>query len=367
VRPNGTELNNGPIRSFYNALHPITLSAPASVNRGSARLWTAPVGNEEFALFQIDDDPNFNTPHINPNNLGYGGNNGGGNSTYSFVSGNVFRSNSDWYWNTATQSGCFEPRCGTLSSRTYSYVAGLLPGTYYVRVRAVNLTRGQTGYWSTVGSFTVSLPPIQPPVVAIGPVVANPPLTYSNIDPRYVAFSVNYDRNNVFATGFDFQISKDNFMTNVMNVENDLRVHFEVTGLEYNTTYKVRARTYIKDNLNQNVVATDWYTITFTTKASPTGRNSYEDTAEIQGAHTHSQISTAPNPFAESTSLTIAPGSEKVVIRVTDMRGRVLEELTATGGETLSLGKQWQKGMYIIQIIDANGEQSLKTIKLLKQ
>jgi hypothetical protein len=152
-----------------------------------------------------------------------------------------------------------------------------------------------------------------------------------------------------------------------MNVENDLRVHFEVTGLEYNTTYKVRARTYIKDNLNQNVVATDWYTITFTTKASPTGRNSYEDTAEIQGAHTHSQISTAPNPFAESTSLTIAPGSEKVVIRVTDMRGRVLEELTATGGETLSLGKQWQKGMYIIQIIDANGEQSLKTIKLLKQ
>jgi hypothetical protein len=367
LRQNGTQVT-GVIRSFYNALHPVTLYAPATSNKGTARLWTAPVGNDEFALFQIDDDPDFGSPHINPNNLGYGGNNGGGNSTYPFIPGNVFKSNSDWYWNSSTQSGCFEPRCGTLSSRTFSYVAGLLTGTYYVRVRAVNLTSGQTGYWSTVGTISVTVPPIQPPVFGVGPVVSNPPTTYSNLDPRYIAFGIANDPNYI-RTGLDIQISKDNFVTTELNIVNNLTSTFEIRNLQYNTTYKARARSYIKNNLNQNVVATDWYTITFTTKASPTGRISSEELASAQGAETNKIALTQvyPNPFASATKLIIHPDLYKAQIRVTNAVGSVVEQFEAFGGETIELGEKWQKGMYIIQVINPDGNKLVNTYKIMKQ
>jgi hypothetical protein len=358
VKFNNAENVNKPVRSFYNALHPISLYAPNSLTRGTTRLWTAPVKNDEFALFQIDDDPNFGSPHINPNNLGYSGNNGGGNSTYPFISGNVFRSNSDWYWNDATQSGCFNPACGTLSSRTYTYVAGLLPGTYYVRVRAVNLSRGQTGYWSNVSTINISIPAIQPPVFVMN--------TYTNVTPGYVPFRILEDPHYI-VTGYDFQVSKDDFATTALNIENVLGVHFEVRGLEYNTTYKARARSYIKNNLNQNVLATDWYTITFTTQASPTARTSFEEVAGAQGSESNKALLTHvfPNPFTASTRIVIHPDLGNTQIRVSNAMGRVVELVESFGGETIELGDKWSKGMYIIQVIGE--DRSVTTYKIIKQ
>jgi hypothetical protein len=203
-------------------------------------------------------------------------------------------------------------------------------------------------------------------VLAIGPVVANPPLTYSNQDPRYIAFSVSGDPNYV-QTGYDFQISKDDFNTTVMNVENVLGVHYEIRNLEYNTTYKARVRSYIKNNENQNVVATGWYTITFTTKASPTARTSSEEVAGAQGAESNKALLTQvfPNPFASSTKIALHPDLGKTQIKVSNAMGRVVEVLESFGGETIELGDKWSKGMYIIQVIGE--DRSVATYKIIKQ
>ncbi len=72
-----------------------------------------------------------------------------------------------------------------------------------------------------------------------------------------------------------------------------------------------------------------------------------------------------PNPFREQTHLQLNTGYEKVQVRATDLTGRVLMVREATGGDTIPLGLEWPAGVYIIQVLDADGVK--ETRRIVKQ
>jgi hypothetical protein len=228
----------------------------------------------------------------------------------------------------------------------------------------------QLGYWSSVQTINVSLPArVNKFALALGNSLAEIPDGFTNMPVKIFYPGVTDDRNYI-ESSYDLQISADDFKTTVYSVSNYghrgiLPSGDQVTvNLAAGTTYKARVRSYINGSTNPSQ-ASEWTYTTFTTVTTPAARKATGE--EVQGAQTHSQISVAPNPFAESTTLTVASGQEKVQIKVSDMIGRVIEELTSAGGETITLGNGWKKGVYIIQVIDADGGQPVKTIKVIKQ
>ncbi|QHT69600.1 T9SS type A sorting domain-containing protein [Rhodocytophaga rosea] len=458
----GDDLSSNFIYRFYNALHPLALfsiddpdvTATLNTTKGSMKLVSRHVENATDVVFQIDDDPNFASPFALPF-LRNGVLRYWLNTTHPGVSGNVFKANSSYY----SIGGKNNP-VGTLTHRLVEFLYGYASGTYYVRVRAANAN--QLGYWSTVIPVTVTLPPrtnvltnIANNATQVGTLLYFP--TVSD-DPNYVE------------TSFDLQISRDNFATLDYDTTNIPHRAILPTGifvskdkpkiinLLFNTTYRVRVRSYINNSYPNDPAA--WRYITFTTQTAPIvnftqfpaspwtsrsltiyattqpGINQYNweiektnapistssktstvnytnfytylkaggeyrirvrgnataqgltgvwsnwvtfsvsasaariaSADDIQGAETDlfSQPVLSPNPFSERTNLNVQSGKNNVFIRITDMRGRVLEELHSTSNEVIELGHRWQKGMYIIQVIDVESNKLIKTIKAVKQ
>jgi hypothetical protein len=470
----GDNLSSNRIYRFYNALHPVTLystddpnEAPIlSVNRGSMKLAAPNVGNATQIVFQVDDDPNFGSPFALPPVNEPNGGRPWLNTTHPGVDGNVFKSNRDYY-----SIGGYNSQTGTLAYRVLEYLYGYSSGTYYIRTRAAN--PNQTGYWSTVQTITVSLPPRSNKFMAdVGTNILSIIPNNSTERPASIYRPGISDDSNYIETSFDFEISVDNFATVIDSLSFYNKWHrgilsSEITNddkskltipLLFNTTYQVRVRSYINNSYPNEPSA--WSTTTFTTQVVPIvkftslpaspwvskGLNVYASTQpgidqyewqvektntptgsfskttplwytsfkeyllaggqyrvrvrgnatkqgltgawtnwatfsvsasaariaiadEVQGAETDlfSQAVLSPNPFAERTNLKVDSDQNNVFIRVTDLRGRVLEEIHSTNNKSIELGNRWEKGMYIIQVIDVDSNKLLKTIKAVKQ
>jgi hypothetical protein len=364
----GNNSTNRRVHRFYNALHPTALvstddpdeALSLNVTTGNMKLVAPHVRNATMMVFQVDDDPNFSSPFALPF-IADGIGRFWLNTTHPGVEGNVFKANSSWF----SIGGKNNP-VGEFTHWLVEHLYGYASGTYYVRVRAAN--ENQTGYWSTVNTINVSLPArVNKFMLAFGSLVEIPN-NFADM-PINVWYPGVTDDPNYIETSYDLQISADNFVTTIYSVQNVYHRGILPTGksedaitFKPSTTYQARVRTYINGSYPSN--PSEWTYTTFTTR-SATARVGADE--EVQGAETNKQVTVAPNPFNHTTRLTIAHSSQKVVIRVSDMMGRMIEEINATGGETLTLGSQWQKGMYIVQVIDRDGEKQLKTFKVLKQ
>ncbi|MBD0255408.1 MAG: T9SS type A sorting domain-containing protein [Cytophagales bacterium] len=243
----GNRVGDRFIYRYFNALHPATLSSlyPNGVSftedDGNIRLFTQNIGNAGAYIFQVDDDPNFGSPYAVPAiNPVYGSR----NATYPGVVGNVF-------YATNILSG--QP--------VFEYLGGLTNGRYYVRARALNAN--QSGYWHTVRDFVVAIP--HEPISAIN--MAN------NTTEVPTNFAVQVlDDPDYLERSFDLQISADNFATTLVNLSNTYHRgnlptgFFGVPGLQFNTTYQARVRSYV---YNYPTNPTPWTVITFKTQVAP--------------------------------------------------------------------------------------------------
>ena len=241
VRARGiNSINNGPwttpnlIRRFVNSLHPCTLTAPNNtITRTAFKIWTNRVLRAQQYYFQVDDDPAFASP------LSLSAPYTFKNSILSGVTGTVFKDNYG---------------VPSVNGRAFDFILGLINNTtYYVRVRAWN--SNQSGYWSTVNSATP---------------IASRTANITNIADN--AFNVNTsqqflvrDDPNFVETGYDLQISRDNFATFDYNIANQSSRSFFINPLRFATTYKIRTRSYATGDPSP----TAWSIINFTTVAAP--------------------------------------------------------------------------------------------------
>gem|GEM_PF-6376693 len=72
-----------------------------------------------------------------------------------------------------------------------------------------------------------------------------------------------------------------------------------------------------------------------------------------------------PNPFRQQLQLQLRAGYEKVLVRVVSATGQVVLSQEATGGQTISIGQHWPAGVYIVQLLNANGQG--ETFRIVKQ
>jgi hypothetical protein len=72
-----------------------------------------------------------------------------------------------------------------------------------------------------------------------------------------------------------------------------------------------------------------------------------------------------PNPFRQESQLHLRAGYEKVQVKVVSATGQVMLSQEAMGVQTVPMGKHWPAGMYIVQILDANGLK--ETFRIVKQ
>ncbi|MFC5537092.1 T9SS type A sorting domain-containing protein, partial [Rhodocytophaga aerolata] len=369
VKSNGAENVIKPVRSFYNALHPTVMYRPVGdITTTSTGLVSFHAQNATEAIYQIATDPSFDP------------------ATIVNIPGPARESALDPANPVSGQVVYIGRRCRVgingrfvditdpdnyLSSGPqwiYDYIAGLIPEQqYYIRMklarRDANGNYLQTGYWYNVQTIRATgIPPRSNVVTYIQGGPTNVPITspeiYVKDDPNYVE------------TRYLLQISEDaGFSTFVYNTLEQtpkpylVNIFRDLPTLKYNTVYYVRSGAYtINDPAGPNEPR--WQNTFFKTVAAP-ARIAFED--EAQGAETHSRITVAPNPFSQSTKLTIAPNHNEVLVRITDMMGRTVEEINSSGGKSIMLGSQWKSGLYVIQVIDPAGEHETKTVKVLKQ
>jgi len=232
--------SNGPwtppslIRRFVNSLHPCTLTSPSStITRTAFKIWTNRVLRATQYFFQVDDDPAFGSP------LSLSAPYTFKNSTLTGVTGTVFRDNYG---------------VSSVNGRAFDFILGLANNTtYYIRVRAWN--SNQSGYWYTVNTST--------PIATRTANITNVADGAVNVNTAQ-EFLVRDDPNFI-ETGYDLQISRDNFSTFDYNISNQSSRYFFINPLRFGTSYQIRARSYATGDPSP----TAWSTISFTTIAAP--------------------------------------------------------------------------------------------------
>lgn len=86
-------------------------------------------------------------------------------------------------------------------------------------------------------------------------------------------------------------------------------------------------------------------------------------TDNAKQAITAATVSVYPNPSATAFVLTLpGAGNDKAVITVKDITGRKMSEAIANG-KTFVFGKDLKAGVYLVQIVQAGRQQSIKVIK----
>jgi hypothetical protein len=289
----------------------------------------------------------------------------GGNNTHPGVNGNVFKTtrlsdNLPWGY----QAGF-----GTILAQPQT--------TYRVRVRAArkNPNGGyhQLGYWSETRTFSTNgIPDRSHPIINIANGATNGENRESAQFTRFVVqgLALFWD-----ITGYQLQVSESaDFATNVVTTPSDAVLQsttsvtegnpvFMVPNLKFSTTYYVRARS-VATVKGVPQVSSGWGPVTqFTTKANPAGRVF----ANGQGAQSHGdgQTLVSPNPFSGSTRLRLNAAYGPVKVRVVDNLGREVANLRANGAGEITFGERLPKGLYLVQVYDANS--LLEVIRVVKQ
>lgn len=75
-------------------------------------------------------------------------------------------------------------------------------------------------------------------------------------------------------------------------------------------------------------------------------------------------IQAFPNPFTDQITLVIQQ-NENALVEITDISGRLLERFNTGTANTLTVGKNWEKGVYLARIIDSTGANNV--CKLIKR
>jgi hypothetical protein len=97
---------------------------------------------------------------------------------------------------------------------------------------------------------------------------------------------------------------------------------------------------------------------------SPTAARQSADVAAAGTAPSETSV-LFPNPFRQQTQLQLRAGYEKVRVSVVSAKGQVMLSQEAMGGQTVPLGQHWPAGVYVVQVLDANGLR--ETFRLVKQ
>ncbi len=367
----GARSDASPAREFYNALHPMSLQVevPSDLARRRFGLTsTNVVANSDEWIFQMAEADNDNDPtnDFEPGKIFTNPAAWGGNTTHPGVTGNVFKAtrlkeNLPWGY----QAGF-----GTIQAQPQT--------TYRVRVRAArkNPNGGyhQLGYWSEARTFTTNaVPDRSHPIVNIANLATNVENRESGQFTRIVVtgMALLWD-----ITGYQLQVSESaDFTTNVVTTPSDAELLsttsvtegnpvFMVPNLKFSTTYYARARS-VATVKGVPHVSSGWGPVTqFTTKANPAGRA----VAYGQGAQSHAgdgQTVALPNPFAGSTRLRLNAAYGPLKVRVVDNLGREVADFGTNGGNEITLGEKWPKGLYLVQVY--NEHSLLEVIRVVKQ
>lgn len=72
-----------------------------------------------------------------------------------------------------------------------------------------------------------------------------------------------------------------------------------------------------------------------------------------------------PNPATDNFKITVNSNSaEKVLVKITDILGRTVEQKTATPGQVFTMGDSYRPGTYIMRIIQGTKQKEIKLTKL---
>ncbi|WP_165824112.1 T9SS type A sorting domain-containing protein [Pseudochryseolinea flava] len=159
------------------------------------------------------------------------------------------------------------------------------------------------------------------------------------------------------ANHYQVEISESPLFTGTPLVFNSDTTLVNVSGLLPSTTYFARVRTGL----------TPWFgnVTSFTTSTSEEDGVSETLAAreEILNDQTLSQASVFPNPTSFEFSLTLSADEKAVSIEVSDMNGFIVYKEAMVKKETLSFGRDFKKGVYILKLTTANGVHMSRLIK----
>lgn len=122
-------------------------------------------------------------------------------------------------------------------------------------------------------------------------------------------------------------------------------------------TFKVRAT----DNGNPPLYDEEQITVTVTASLQSGDIEAAQQTTKY-----NTQPTLYPNPVDDKFYVTIPVPSEKVTIRIIDMKGAIIstQAFSATGKNTFEVdASKLARGIYVVQLETANGKQSLKFLK----
>ena len=72
-----------------------------------------------------------------------------------------------------------------------------------------------------------------------------------------------------------------------------------------------------------------------------------------------------PNPSSKNFTLTVVGnGNAQLILRVTDISGRVIEVKNVASGQTLRVGDNYHTGMYFAELIQGNERKIVKLVKI---
>ena len=77
-----------------------------------------------------------------------------------------------------------------------------------------------------------------------------------------------------------------------------------------------------------------------------------------------SEISAAPNPFLDQTTVMVKKGDQILSVKLYDINGTLLLNTEDIELEQITLGDQLKAGVYILNIITESGTQNKRIIKI---
>jgi hypothetical protein len=268
---------------------------------------------------------------------------------------------------------------------TTEYISG---GEYFLRVRArsVNATTGVVVYspWTSNANMAAShyfnsLHPGRPASPAGD--IANSlqrtlkclPVANNDLFGYFFQIATDPDFQNVVVNapnygGTEFIPEIDGgravFRANGWDVGNNQPrfVYFRSTA--YNTTYYMRVRTFRTDGAGNFLQTGYWmsgpeYTTSFRFVVAREGFEGKFEPVDM------TKLTFYPNPFTGNGLINIPAQYGQVKVQVVNTLGMTVEEIDASGGQILNLGRTWKSGVYMLRVSD--GDQLNQTIRIVKQ